>query len=133
MADPRAARGDSSCSEDSAFGDETLSQDEFVQRQMDKMRDLDESENTSFLESAPSHRSSNHSGTSELSANMTVYEKLQALALAENIKLAEPTGSGGPRNKDGEGDDDDDDDDEDDTKVQLQDYNMREQVMYYWH
>uniref|UniRef100_H3GSC0 PDZ domain-containing protein n=1 Tax=Phytophthora ramorum TaxID=164328 RepID=H3GSC0_PHYRM len=83
MADPR---GDSACSEDSAFGDDTLSQDEFVQHQMNKMRSLEEVENTSFLESAPS-RSSNHSGTSELSANLTVYEKLQALALAENIKF----------------------------------------------
>ncbi|KAF1788162.1 PDZ domain [Phytophthora cactorum] len=116
MADPRAARGDSACSDDSAFGDETLSQDEYVQRQMDKMRSLDEAENMSFLESAPSHRSSNHSGTSELSANMTVYEKLQALALAEKIKLDDPNGgSGGISNKDGEDEDDDDEEEEDDT------------------
>ncbi|OWZ11104.1 hypothetical protein PHMEG_00015930 [Phytophthora megakarya] len=107
----RAARGDS---ED---WDDTLSQDEYVQLQMDKMRDLDESENTSFLESAPSHRSSTHSGTSELSANMTVYEKLQALALAENIKLDEPSGSGGPGNKDEEGEDDDEDDDDDTYEI----------------
>ncbi|KAG7383592.1 hypothetical protein PHYPSEUDO_003518 [Phytophthora pseudosyringae] len=102
-------------SDGSAFGDETLSQDDYMQRQMDKMRGLDEAENMSFLGSAPSHRtgSSNHSGTSELSANMTVYEKLQALALAENIKLNEPSDSGGPpKNKDGEGDDEEDDDDE---------------------
>ncbi|KAL3666101.1 hypothetical protein V7S43_008891 [Phytophthora oleae] len=109
--DPRAARGDSAASDDSAF-DDTLSQDEFVQLQMDKMRSLDEAENTSFLESAPSHRtgSSNHSGTSELSANMTVYEKLQALALAENIKLDDPNaGSASPKDDDEEDDDDEDD------------------------
>ncbi|KAK1935071.1 hypothetical protein P3T76_010837 [Phytophthora citrophthora] len=109
--DPRAARGDSAASDDSAF-DDSLSQDEFVQRQMDKMRSLDEAENTSFLESAPSHRtgSSNHSGTSELSANMTVYEKLQALALAENIKLDDPNANSEPP-KDDEDDDEDDEDD----------------------
>lgn len=121
MADPRAARGDSACSDDSAYGDETLSQDEFVQRQMDKMRSLDEVENISFLESAPSHRSSNHSGTSELSANMTVFEKLQALALAENIKLDDPNGGSGLSKNDGDDEDDDDDDDgeEDDDTYEI--------------
>jgi C-terminal processing protease CtpA/Prc len=106
MADPRAARGDS-------FGDDALSPHEFVQRQMDKMRSLDEAESASVIESLPS-RSSNHSGTSELS-NMTVYEKLQALALAENIKLDDPSGSGGPPvNKDSEVHDEEEDDEEDD-------------------
>ncbi|GMF13879.1 unnamed protein product [Phytophthora lilii] len=119
MADPRAARGDSACSEDSAFGDDSLSQDEFVQRQMDKMRDLDESENASFLESVPSHRtgSSNHSGTSELSANMTVYEKLQALALAENIKLDGSAGAAAKQDKEGDDDDDEEDDDDDTYEI----------------
>ncbi|EGZ04488.1 hypothetical protein PHYSODRAFT_566849 [Phytophthora sojae] len=116
MADPRAARGVSTSSEE----DESLSPQDFVHRQMEKMRSLDERENMSFL--SHQSRSSNHSGTSELSANMTVYEKLQALALAENIKLdgsgnTDRTGSNVKEEGGGEGeeDEDDDEDDDDDT------------------
>ncbi|KAE9347749.1 hypothetical protein PR003_g6755 [Phytophthora rubi] len=103
MADPRAARGVSTCSED----DDSLSPHEFVQRQMEKMRNLDERENVSFL----SHRSSNHSGTSELSTNMTVFEKLQALALAENIKLD----SSDHHDKEGEENEEEEDEEDDET------------------
>ncbi|CAI5734202.1 unnamed protein product [Hyaloperonospora brassicae] len=103
MADPRAAGGASTSSGD----DNDLSPNEFVQRQMDKMRSLDESEQTSFLESGPSHRSSTHSGTSELSTDMTVYEKLQALALAGNIKFDEASSSGGPLNNESDAKDGD--------------------------
>ncbi|CAI5745328.1 unnamed protein product [Peronospora destructor] len=105
MADPRTARSNWTDTQE----EDHLSPHEFVQRQMEKMRNLDESENSSFLESAPSHRNSDHSGASELATNRTVYEKLQALVLAENIKLDEPSSSEGPRKPD------EDDDDEDDT------------------
>ncbi|KAL7686764.1 putative PDZ domain-containing protein [Plasmopara halstedii] len=113
MADSRDTRGDSACSDDS----DKLSPHDFVQRQMDKMRSLDEAENSSFLESAPSHRSSNLSGTSERSANRTVFEKLQALALAEKIKLDEQNNGSGVKNseKDDEQEDEEDEDDDDDS------------------
>ncbi|KAI9921222.1 hypothetical protein PsorP6_000888 [Peronosclerospora sorghi] len=88
MADhARMTRGDSTGSEE----EEHLSPVEFVERQMEKMRSLGEREDLSFLESAPSHCESSHSGNS----SMSVYEKLQALALAENIKLDDPSTSRG--------------------------------------
>ncbi|CAH0489725.1 unnamed protein product [Peronospora farinosa] len=101
MADPRSHLTNSQ-------EEDHLSPHEFVQRQMEKMRSLDESESASILESAPSHRSSNHSGTSEVTANRTVYEKLQALVLAEHIKSDEPSNSGGPFKTDEDDEDDDD-------------------------
>ncbi|RLN54869.1 hypothetical protein BBJ29_002475 [Phytophthora kernoviae] len=128
--DPRADRGDSSCSEESAFGDEGISHDEFVSRRLAKMQnlmgdaqDINEDTNHSFLDSASHRTGSNHSGTSELSANMTVYEKLQALAMAENIKLDEPN-NGTPNTEvntliDGEVEDEDDEEDEDDDSYEI--------------
>ncbi|KAG7400182.1 hypothetical protein PHYBOEH_006721 [Phytophthora boehmeriae] len=134
--DPRADRGDSSCSEDSAFGDEGISHDEFVSRRLAKMQnlmgdaqDINEDKNHSFLDSASHRTGSNHSGTSELSANMTVYEKLQALAMAENIKLDEPPTNGSPNTQDktlidktlidGEVEDEDDEEEDDDDSYEI--------------
>uniref|UniRef100_A0AAV1U1W5 PDZ domain-containing protein n=1 Tax=Peronospora matthiolae TaxID=2874970 RepID=A0AAV1U1W5_9STRA len=116
MDDPRAAHDDASSP---GHEHDLSSSNEFVQRQTDKMHSLDDSEDVSFHGSAPSHRSSNHSGTSELSTNMTVYEKLQALALAGNIKFDELSTSGGPlttettneaKDRDEEEEEEDDDD-----------------------
>ncbi|CAH0514096.1 unnamed protein product [Peronospora belbahrii] len=85
------------------------------------MLNLDERKNNaSLLESAPSHRSSgNHSGTSERSANMTVYEKLQALVLAENIKLDEGSSSGGPLKKDEEEEQNEEEEEDDDDTYEI--------------
>ncbi|TDH73661.1 hypothetical protein CCR75_008411 [Bremia lactucae] len=115
MAEPRAACGESGSSNDFHLGDQILSQDNFMQHQVNTMHSLDNAEDSSFLESAPSHRSSNLSGHSERSATMTVYEKLQALVLAENNKLDKPiVGSGSPK-EEGQVPDDDEDEGEDDS------------------